>query len=145
MVGKWMANYPKSLANWLWAFLHAFRVNLRGTVLVPPIGNLMISGLVAGKLFGPAEQRIDKAGKPFAVAKVLAASGDGETLIVNVIGFEPAVCSALQALGEGEPIALAGGLTPRVWTDKQGNTRPALDMVAHRVLTAYDASDSHPA
>ena len=35
----------------------------------------MISGLVAGKLFGPAEQRIDKAGKPFAVAKVLAASG----------------------------------------------------------------------
>ena len=111
MVGKWMANYPKSLANWLWAFLHAFRVNLPGTVLIPPIGNLMISGLIAG----------------------------------NVIGFEPAVCSALQALGEGEPIALAGGLTPRVWTDKQGNTRPALDMVAHRVLTAYDASDSHPA
>jgi hypothetical protein len=106
--------------------------------------NLLISGLVAGKLFGPAELRTDKAGKPFVVAKVLAASGDGETLIVNVIGFESAVCSVLQALSEGEPIALAGGLTPRVWTDKQGNTRPALDMVAHRVLTAYDASDTHP-
>ena len=51
--------------------------------------------------------------------------------------------AALQALGEGEPLALAGGLTPRVWTDKQGNTRPALDMVAHRVLTAHDGADRH--
>ena len=92
---------------------------------------------------GSAELRSDKAGKPFAVAKVLAASGDGETLIVNVIAFESAVCAALQALGEGEPLALAGGLTPRVWTDKQGNTRPALDMVAHRVLTAHDGADRH--
>jgi len=105
--------------------------------------NPMISGLVAGKLLGSAELRSDKAGKPFAVAKVLAASGDGETLIVNVIAFESAVCAALQALGEGEPLALAGGLTPRVWTDKQGNTRPALDMVAHRVLTAHDGADRH--
>ncbi|WP_026436124.1 single-stranded DNA-binding protein [Acidovorax sp. JHL-9] len=105
----------------------------------------MISGLVAGKLFGSVELRTDKAGKPFAVAKVLATSGDGETLIVNVIGFEPALCAALQALGEGEPVALAGGLTPRVWTDKQGNTRPALDMVAHRVLTAGDAGDGRRA
>ena len=105
----------------------------------------MINGLVAGKLLGPAEPRRDKAGKPFAVAKVLAASGDGETLIVNVIAFESAVCAALQALGEGEPLALAGGLSPRVWTDKQGNTRPALDMVAHRVLTAYDASNTRSA
>ena len=103
----------------------------------------MISGLVAGKLLGSAELRSDKAGKPFAVAKVLAASGDGETLIVNVIAFESAVCAALQALGEGEPLALAGGLTPRVWTDTQGNTRPALDMVAHRVLTAHDGADRH--
>ncbi len=102
----------------------------------------MISGLVAGKLYGPAELRTDKAGKPFAVVKVLATSGDGETLIVNVIAFEPAACAALQALAEGEPVALAGGITPRVWTDKQGNVRPALDMVAHRILSAHDARET---
>jgi len=35
---------------------------------------------------------------------------------------------------------LAGALTPKVWTDKQGNTRPALDMVATQVLTSYHAA-----
>jgi hypothetical protein len=32
-----------------------------------------------------------------------------------------------------------------VWTDKQGNPRPSLDMVATRVLTAYDTSDQQAA
>jgi len=31
----------------------------------------------------------------------------------------------------------SGELTPKVWTDKNGEARPALDMVAHAVLTAY--------
>lgn len=34
-------------------------------------------------------------------------------------------------------MALAGSLTPKVWTDREGNTRPAVDLVAHQVLTAY--------
>ena len=41
---------------------------------------------------------------------------------------------------QAQRIALAGALTPKVWTDKQGNTRPALDMVATQVLTAYHAA-----
>ena len=94
----------------------------------------MIDGLVAGRLYGDAEQRLDKAGKPFTVAKVRAATADGETLFVNVIAFDADVCAAIGALRDGESLALTGSLTPRVWSDKQGNTRPALDMVAHRVL-----------
>ena len=34
-------------------------------------------------------------------------------------------------------IALAGSITPKVWTDREGQPRPALDMVAHQVLTTY--------
>ena len=105
----------------------------------------MIDGLIAGKLYGQPAQRTGKSGKPFAVAKLRCAAGDGESLFVNVIAFDCDTCTALLALGDGDSVALAGTLTPKVWTDKQGNTRPALDMVAHRVLTAYDASDSHPA
>jgi hypothetical protein len=40
---------------------------------------------------------------------------------------------------------MTGALTPKVWTDKQGNTRPALDMIATNVLAirlAGAASDS---
>lgn len=100
----------------------------------------MIDGLIAGKLNGQPAQRVDKAGKPFMVARVLAASGDGEQLIVNVIAFDPHTCAALLALDDGDSVALAGSLTPRVWTDKQGNIRPSVDMVADHVLTAYHVS-----
>jgi single-stranded DNA-binding protein len=94
----------------------------------------MIDGLVAGRLYGDSEQRTDKAGKPFAVAKVRASTADGETLFVNVIAFEAGVCNALCQLRDGDSLTVTGSLTPRVWTDKQGATRPALDMVAHRLL-----------
>jgi hypothetical protein len=96
--------------------------------------SIMIDGLVAGRLYGDAEQRIDKAGKPFTVAKVRANTADGETLFVNVIAFEASVCAALRALLDGDSLALTGSITPRVWTDKQGVTKPALDMVAQRIL-----------
>lgn len=98
----------------------------------------MIDGLVAGKLYGVAEQRLDKGNKPFVVCKVRAASSDGEMLFVNVIAFDEGTSALLLALADGESVALSGSVTPRVWTDKQGNTRPSLDMVAHRALTAHD-------
>ncbi|MDD2546947.1 MAG: single-stranded DNA-binding protein [Burkholderiaceae bacterium] len=100
----------------------------------------MIDGLVAGKLYGRPVERVGKGGKPFAVARVRASSGEGEPLFVNVIAFDAAPAAALWALEDGDSVALAGSLTPRVWTDKQGNTRPSLDMVAHQVLTAYQVA-----
>ncbi|AVO40106.1 single-stranded DNA-binding protein [Simplicispira suum] len=100
----------------------------------------MIDGLVAGRLHSAPGERIDKGGNGFVVAKVLAAASEGENLIVNVIAFDKEVCNALLALRDGDSLALAGSLTPRVWTDKQGNTRPSLDMVANGVLTAHHAA-----
>ena len=97
----------------------------------------MIDALISGKLYGQPTERTSKTGKPFALAKVRAAGGDGESLFVNVIAFDTAPCTALLALGDGDSVALSGSLTPKVWTDKEGNARPGLDMVAHHVLTAY--------
>ena len=101
----------------------------------------MIDGLVAGRIFGESAQRVDKAGKAVTVAKVRATTADGELLFVNVIAFEERVCDALRNLRDGDAVALAGALTPRVWTDKQGNVRPALDMQALRVLSVQEAPD----
>lgn len=97
----------------------------------------MIDGLIAGKLYGAPQQRTGKSGKPFAVAKVRCAAGDGESLFVNVIAFDGDTCTALLALGDGDSVAMAGTLTPKVWTDKQGTARPTLDIVAAQVLTTY--------
>lgn len=100
----------------------------------------MIDGLVAGRLVGQAEMRVGKNATQFVVAKVKATAGDGEAVIVNVITFSSEACAALMALDDGHAVSLAGSLTPKVWSDKQGNTRPALDMVATDVLTVHQAS-----
>ncbi|MCK4121068.1 single-stranded DNA-binding protein [Ralstonia pseudosolanacearum] len=97
----------------------------------------MIDGLIAGKVYGKPAERTGQSEKHFVTAKVRAASGDGESLFVNVIAFAEAARAALLALGDGDSVSLAGALTPKVWTDKNGQARPALDMVAHAVLTAY--------
>lgn len=100
----------------------------------------MIDGLVAGRLMGDASRRVDKVGRSYIVARVLARNKADEEFIVNVIAFDEAPCAALLALRDGESLTLSGALTPKVWTDKQGMTRPSLDLVATHVLTAHHAS-----
>ncbi|WP_157270747.1 single-stranded DNA-binding protein [Azohydromonas aeria] len=98
----------------------------------------MIEGLIAGKVYGRPEQRVgNNSGKPFVTAKVRAATAGGETLFVNVLAFDAGAQAALLALGDGDAVSLAGTLTPKVWTDREGQARPSLDMVASQVLTAY--------
>jgi len=97
----------------------------------------MIDALIAGKVFGQPRTMTSKAGKPFATAKVRAAAGESEALFVNVIAFDADTVATLLTLSDGDSVALAGSLTPKVWTDKEGNHRPAVDLVAHQVLTAY--------
>ncbi|HHY6929399.1 TPA: single-stranded DNA-binding protein [Burkholderia ambifaria] len=97
----------------------------------------MIDGLVSGRLYGEAQIGTGQNGKRYVTCKVRATAGDGETLFVNVIAFNEEVQTALLALSDADSVALTGALTPKVWTDKNGLVKPALDMVAHRLLTAY--------
>ncbi|MCU0927306.1 MAG: single-stranded DNA-binding protein [Hydrogenophaga sp.] len=99
----------------------------------------MIDALIAGRLMGDASRRVDKSGRTFIVARVLARNKSDEEFIVNVIAFDEAPCAALLALADGEALTLCGALTPKVWTDKQGIVRPSLDLIATQVMTAYHA------
>ncbi|MNV61631.1 Single-strand binding protein family protein [compost metagenome] len=101
----------------------------------------MIDGLIAGRIYGEPERRTDKGGKRYTLAKVRASTAEGEILFVNVIAFDARVCESLDALRDGDSVSLAGSLTPRIWTDKQGVSRPALDMVAHRLLAVQASPD----
>ena len=96
----------------------------------------MIQALIAGTLLAKPEVREGKNGSAFTLAKVRAVSGDGESLILNAIAFSPQASAALLALEDGDAVAVSGALTPKVWLDKQGNARPALDMIVNRVLAA---------
>ncbi|WP_322040815.1 single-stranded DNA-binding protein [Burkholderia diffusa] len=97
----------------------------------------MIDGLISGKLYGKPAERTGASARSFVTAKVRAAVGDGEALFVNVISFSDDAKAALLALDDGDSVALAGTLTPKVWIDRNGDAKPALDMVAHAMLTAY--------
>lgn len=97
----------------------------------------MIDALVGGKLYGKPAQRTGNSGKPFVVCKVRTPLAEGETVFVNCVAFDKGVQSVLLALDDGDSVSLSGALTPKVWTDKNGEARPSLDLVAHAVLTAY--------
>jgi single-stranded DNA-binding protein len=102
--------------------------------------NSMIDGLIMGRVSAKAEKRTSKAGKPFATIRVRASGGDKETVFINVICFEEQAMNALLALDADDSVAIAGELTPRAWVNKEGNARPALDLLAHRICTAYHVS-----
>lgn len=97
----------------------------------------MIDALIAGRMYGSAKQGTGKAGSTYTTAKVKAAAGNGETLLCSVIAFDDKAQAALLALDDGDSVAVSGALTPKVWTDKAGDTRPAVDLVCHAVLTSY--------
>jgi hypothetical protein len=94
----------------------------------------MIEGLVAGNIWGEPEKRVGKNNSIFVVAKVRAQGTQPELVIVNVIAFDHGVCKALLELRDGDAVSLSGSLSPKVWIDKQGVSRAALDMIAGRVL-----------
>ena len=98
---------------------------------------MSIEALILGKLHQRAEQRTSKTGRPFVTAKARTAAGDGDSLFVNVIAFGETACAALLALDAGDSLALAGTLKPGAWTDREGNARPSVDIVAAQVLTVY--------
>ena len=96
----------------------------------------MIDALIAGKLYTPPRALTSKAGKPFAAAKLTVPAADGRSVFANVIAFDPQAVARLLALTQGEAVAVCGTVTPTVYEDKQGQHRPALDVVAQQVLTA---------
>lgn len=97
----------------------------------------MIDGLIGGKLHGKPAQRVGQSGKAFITATVRTPTANGDALFVNVIAFAQDVGAALLALDDGDSVSISGALTPKAWTDRNGEVKPALDMVAHALLTTY--------
>lgn len=99
----------------------------------------MIDALIAGKLYRRPQQRTGKNGKPFVTCLVRTPTRDGGALFVSCICFAEQAQQALLALSDGAAVALAGELTPKVYT-KDGEARPAADLLVHETLTPYHVS-----
>lgn len=97
----------------------------------------MIDALLTGRLAADPKTGTSRNGNPYATARVLVTTGAEDRLSVSVIAFDASTVDGLMALSAGDTVALAGELTPKVWTDKDGATRPSADMKAHALLTPY--------
>ncbi len=99
---------------------------------------MSIDALIQGHVHRTPQARTSTNGRRFATANVRTATRDGAAVFVSVIAFSDSAVTALLALEDGDSVALAGELTPKVYTPRDGGEpRPSLDLVAHRVLTEY--------
>jgi hypothetical protein len=97
----------------------------------------VIDALIGGTLHGAPKSRTSQNGKPYATAVVRCSTREGAAIFVNVIGFDPAVCRALEALSAGDSVAISGEASIKVFTPANGEPRPSVDLLAHSVLTEY--------
>ncbi len=98
----------------------------------------MIDALIQGTLYKVPQARTASNGRRFATANVRTPTKDGTAIFVSVIAFAESAVTALLALEDGDAVALAGELTPKVYQPRDGGEpRPSLDLVAHKVLTEY--------
>lgn len=97
----------------------------------------MIDALASGKLHASPVERTSANGNAFATAKLICATGNGESLFLDVLAFAPDARAALLALDAGDSLAVTGPLSAKVYTDRSGEARPSLSLIAHGVLTPY--------
>jgi single-stranded DNA-binding protein len=96
----------------------------------------MIDALIAGRLCSKPEERTSRNGRTYVTARLLASTGE-ERLYASLIAFDENTCRALLALDEGESVAVAGELRPKIYEARDGSAKLGLDLTAHAVLSAY--------
>jgi hypothetical protein len=97
----------------------------------------MIDGLVSGRIFGKPENRTGRNDSRYVAARIIVTT-EQQKITAHVIAFEQQAQLALLALDDGDAVCVAGTLTPKLHEDKNGAIKPALDVVAHAVLSVYD-------
>lgn len=100
----------------------------------------MIDALLTGRLAADPKPGTSRNGNPYATARIQASTSAEDRLSVSVIAFDADAVAGLLALSAGDTVALAGELTPKVWTDKDGNAHPSADLKAHKLLTPYNVT-----
>lgn len=97
----------------------------------------MIDALIAGRLRGAVTVRQSTNGNTFATWRMAAADKDGDSLLCACIAFSQTAINTVQALTDGDSLAVSGEAKISHWTDGQGVARDGLDIRVHAVMTAY--------
>ena len=98
----------------------------------------MIDALVMGKVHSAPVVRQTRHSRDYVSLTLrVPLAAENESTFAHVVAFSASACQALQVLTVGDAVSVAGRLTPGAWTDKEGNARPSVDVVADQVLSVY--------
>ncbi|MBL8421651.1 MAG: single-stranded DNA-binding protein [Dechloromonas sp.] len=97
----------------------------------------MIHALITGKLLTDPVQRTSKNGNPFVTLTIAAPTGGEADTTASVICFAEATCQQLLALSKGDAVSLVGKITPKIYVDRNNESRASLDVVAELALSVY--------
>eukprot|EP01034_Spumella_vulgaris_P024072 gene24072-30374_t len=100
-------------------------------------GRQMIDALIAGRLRGAVAVRQSTNGNTFATWRIAAAGKDGESLLCSCISFSQKAIAAMQALDDGDSVAVSGEASISVWADAQKGQCHGLNVQVYAVMTAY--------
>lgn len=95
----------------------------------------MMQASAYGRLASDPREITTKSGKPMAVARIAVQMGDDDTLWLNVIAFG-SMAEMLLKHGKGEFISISGRVQKKSWTDKEGQARESLEIVADTIVSA---------
>ena len=98
---------------------------------------MSVDVLIAGRLRGTPTLRSASNGSPYLLFRLAAIDKAGESLLCGCIAFSETAIRTVQALGEGDSIAVTGEASISTWHGSDGAERHGLDVTAHAVLTAY--------
>lgn len=99
----------------------------------------MIACLFVGKLHEAAQRLIGReSGKPYVKATLTTVADDGRQFI-RVSAFQPEPIEALLRLAVGDAVSIAGTVKFRAYVAKSGEPAVGVDVVADKVMTAYEA------
>lgn len=98
----------------------------------------MIGALIAGEISTEPAERTASNGNRYWTASARVAAG-GESLFVGITAFDPKAGERLMQLRKGSSVAAVGTLEATTRTDKAGAERKGWRLLAHEVLSVYQA------
>ncbi len=98
----------------------------------------MFDALISGRMRGAAQLRTATNGSTYATFRVAVPTKNGDSLLCSCVTFSKTVIDTVQALDEGDSVAVTGEAGISTWNNAtDGAVRTGLEMMVHGAMTAY--------
>lgn len=98
----------------------------------------MIGALITADLSADPTERTASNGNRYWTASARVAAG-GEAIFVGITAFDAKAGARLMQLRKGSSLAAVGTLEATSWTDKTGTERKGWRLLAHEIMSVYQA------